>query len=133
MIKSSSHKRDAEEKIETEKNDIIKMAEEAFPEFFQCEPDAKEAIKKFQESSKTGFYNLKFEIAQVIQEKKRRGPKPKTPRPKEYITVYQVKIQEIIPNNEKIEAFKRKEESFVLITSVPEDELSDRDVLKKHP
>jgi transposase len=132
VIKSSSHRKDAEEKIETEKNDIIKMAEGAFPEFFQCEPDAKEAIKKFQESSKTGFYTLKFEIVSIIQEKKRRGPKPKNPRPEEYITVYQVKIKTIIPNDGKIEAFKRKEESFVLITSVSEDELSDRDVLKKY-
>lgn len=132
VIKSSFTRKNAERKIETEKNDTISMAEGAFPKFFQCEPDAKEAIKKFKQSMKTGFFSLSFEVVLILQEKKWRGPKPKTPRPQEFNTVYQVRIREVSPNFEKIEAFKRKEESFVLITNVPEEELSDPDVLRKY-
>jgi len=40
-----------------------------------------------------------------------------------------VVIKEVIPDKGRIEALKRKEGSFVLITNVPEEELTDRDVL----
>ena len=36
------------------------------------------------------------------------------------------------PDVPRIEQFKRSEESFVLITNVPQTELSDRDVLRKY-
>ena len=48
------------------------------------------------------------------------------------VTVYRVVIKELVPDNDKIEALKRKEESFVLITNVSADELTDREVLMKY-
>jgi len=131
-VKSTSTTSDVENKLETEKNDLIKLANSAFPEDFKCEPDAHAAIKQFQSTKKTSLFRILFEVVSIEQEKKYRGKKPKIPRPIEIITVFKVKIREIIPDTERIEQFRQKEESFVLITNVPETELNDGEVLRKY-
>jgi transposase len=119
-------------KVETEKTDLIALAEKAFPNSFKCEPDAKEAIKHFQKTKKTALFKFSFDILAIEEEKKYRGPKPRNGRNPEFVTVYKVVIKELVPDNDRIEALKRKEESFVLITNVPTDELTDREVLRKY-
>lgn len=131
-VKSTSTTHDVENKLEIEKNDLIKLANSAFPEDFKCEPDAQAAIKKFQSSKKTSLFRVIFEVVSVEEEKKYPGRKPKNPRPVEMITVFKVQIQEIVPDTERIEQFRQKEGSFVLITNVPETELNNGEVLRKY-
>ena len=131
-IKSTKTLKNVTKKVETEKADLIILAEKAFPKNFKCEPDAKEAIKHFQKSKKTALYKFIFDIIPIEEEKKFRGPKPREERDPEFVTVYKVVIKELVPDNDKIEALKRKEESFVLITNVSADELTDREVLMKY-
>jgi len=131
-VKSTSMMSDVDEKLECEKNDLVKLANSAFPDDFKCEPDAQAAIKKFQSTKKTSLFRLSFEIVPIMQEKKYRGKKPKIPRPIEMITVFKVMIREVIPDTDKIDQYRQREESFVLITNVPETELDDGEVLRKY-
>lgn len=131
-VKSTSTTSDVENKLDTEKNDLIKLANSAFPEDYKCEPDAQAAIKKFQSTKKTGLFRISFEVVPIVQEKKYRGRKPKNPRPIEMVTLFKVMIREVLPDIERIEQFRQKEESFVLITNVPEMELEDGEVLRKY-
>ena len=131
-IKSTKTVKNVNKKVETEKTDLIALAEKAFPNNFKCEPDAKEAIKHFQKTKKTALFKFSFDILAIEEEKKYRGPKPRNGRNPEFVTVYKVVIKELVPDNDRIEALKRKEESFVLITNVPTDELTDREVLRKY-
>lgn len=131
-VRSSKTTKDIEQKLETEKNDLISLAEKAFPKNFKCLPDAEEAVRHFQKTKKTARFKLRFEIILIEEEKKYRGPKPKDGRDKEYITTYKVVTSEVLPDTPRIEALKRKEESFVLITNVSQDELSDHEVLIKY-
>ena len=77
---------DVEEKLETEKKDLIKLASSAFPEDFKCESDAQAAIKKFQSTKKTSLFRISLEVVPIEQEKKYRGKKPKIPRAIEMVT-----------------------------------------------
>ncbi|MFH0967259.1 MAG: hypothetical protein V1862_06210, partial [Methanobacteriota archaeon] len=64
-VKSTSTTSDVENKLETEKNDLIKLANSAFPEDFKCEPDAQAAIKNFQSTKKTSLFRLLFEVVSI--------------------------------------------------------------------
>ena len=131
-IKSTRTVKNVEYKVQTEKHDLIILAEKAFSEHFKCLPDAEAAVKKFQKTKRTALFQIAFEIVPIEKEKKFRGRKPKAGRAKEFIPEYEVVIKEVIPNNARIEALNQKEGSFVLITNVPEEELTDRDVLIKY-
>lgn len=131
-VKSTSTTSDVDEKLESEKNDLVKLANSAFPDDYKCEPDAQAAIKKFQSTVKTSLFRLSFEIVPIMQEKKYQGKRPKIPRPIEMITVFKVMVREVIPETDKIEQYRQREESFVLITNVPETELNDGEVLRKY-
>ena len=131
-VKSTSMTSDVEEKLETEKNDLINLASSAFPEDFKCEPDAQAAIKKFQSTKKTSLFRISLEVVPIEQEKKYRGKKPKIPRAIEMVTLFKVMIRDVIPDTDRIEQYRQREESFVLITNVPEKELNDGEVLRKY-
>lgn len=131
-VKSTKTVKNVEHKVQTEKSDLITLAEKAFPEDFKCLPDAEGAIRKFQKTKKTALFQIDFEIVPIEKEKKFRGRKPKEGRPKEFTIEYKVVIKEVIPDKGRIEALKRKEGSFVLITNVPEEELTDREILIKY-
>ncbi len=131
-VKSTRTVKNVEDKVQTEKIDLITLAEKAFPEDFKCLPDAEAAVRKFQKTKKTALFHVIFDIVPVEKEKKFRGRKPKGGRTKEFLTEYRVVIKEVIPDKGRIEDLTRKEGSFVLITNVPEEELTDRDVLMKY-
>ena len=131
-IKSTKTVRNVEQKVECEKADLINLVGKAFPKNFKCLPDAEVAIKHFQKTKKTALFKFTFDIVAIEEEKKFRGPKPKKSRNIEFVTVYKVVIKEIIPDVPRIEALKQKEESFVLITNVSDEELSNREVLIKY-
>jgi len=46
--------------------------------------------------------------------------------------VFKVRIREVIPEQDRIEQYRQREESFVLITNVPETDLNDGEVLRKY-
>lgn len=131
-VKSTKTVKNVERKVQTARDDLIALAEKAFSEQFKCLPDAEVAVRKFQRTKKTALFQIIFEIVPIEEEKKVRGRKPKEGRKKEFVTVYKVRIKDVIPDKARIEALKQKEESFVLITNVPEDELTDREVLLKY-
>lgn len=129
---SSALKHSSEEKINAKRSDIVSAAEDIFSKPFACIPDAKSAISRFQKSGKNALYQVVFEIVPIENEKMYRGRKPKNHRPVLMVTEFHVRVKEVIPVIERIEQLIRREESFVLITNIPETELSDREVLCKY-
>jgi transposase len=126
---SSSLSHNSDEQIYAKYDDLKIAAETIFSKPFACEPDAKKAIARFQKTVKNALFKVGFNIIRIEKEKPSPGPKPKNPRPLQMVTEFQVQINEIVRIIEKIEQFKRQKESFVLITNIPETDLSDREVL----
>ena len=131
-VKTTSSESTIQHRLETEQEDVIVMAHDAFSKSFACVPDADDAIKKFQTKTKNAYFKTSLEIVPIEKEKQYRGRKPEVPREKEIVTRYQVQLRDVIPDVQRIEQYKRSEESFVLITNVPHAELSDRDILVKY-
>jgi len=132
VLKTTSADKRIQSKIETEKADVIAMALDAFPKPFACQADAESAIKTFQKKTKNACFKAILKIVPIDEEKKVPGRKPKIPRVPEIITQYTVKVVGSDPDDLRIEQFTQSEESFVLITNVPQSELSDREVLRKY-
>jgi len=132
VIKTTSCDLKTQHKLEIEQNDVKEMADDSFKKSYACMPDAEDAIKAFQKKTKNACYKADLKIVPIDVDEKIRGRKPKIPREKKTVTRYRVKVCGTIPDVPRIEQFKRSEESFVLITNVPQSELSDRDVLRKY-
>jgi len=131
-VKTTSSDSTIQHRLETEREDVIAMARDAFLKSFACVPDAEDAIKKFQKKTKNAYFKASLEIVPIEKEKLYRGRKPEVPREKEIVTKYQVQLCDVIPDVQRIEQYRRSEESFVLITNVPHAELSERDILVKY-
>ena len=131
-VKTISSDSTIQHRLETEQSDVIAMAHDAFLKSFACVPDAEDAIKKFQKKTKNAYFKASLEIVPIEKEKLYRGRKPEVPREKEIVTKYQVQLCDVIPDVQRIEQYRKSEESFVLITNVPHAELSDRDILVKY-
>jgi transposase len=132
VIKTTSVDIRIQHKLDTEQADVNGMAVDTFSEPFACRADAEDATIKFQKKTKKVCFKAILQIVPIDEEKKYPGRKPKIPRVPEVITRYKVEVLGVDPDVPRIEQFKRSEESFVLITNVPQTELSDRDVLRKY-
>ncbi len=131
-VKTTSSDSTIQHRLETEQDGVIAITKDAFSKSFACVPDAEDAIKKFQKKTKNAYFKASLVIVPIEKEKQYRGKKPEVPREKEIVTKYEVQLRDIIPDVQRIEQFKRSEESFILITNVPHAELSDRDILVKY-
>lgn len=131
-VKTTSSDSTIQHRLETEKDDLIAMTHDAFSKNYACMPDAEEAIKKFQKKTKNSNFKASLVIVPIEKEKQYRGKKPEVPRKPEIVTKYQVQLLDVISDVQRIEQFRRSEESFVLMTNVPHAELSDRDILVKY-
>lgn len=121
-----------EKKLLIESEDLRARAHEKFKKPFACEPDAQKEVDQFLKEESRGKYQAVLAIVPETREKKPVGRPPKNPPPAEYVTVYRVTVEDIVPNNERIRLFRQSEESFVLITNVPMDNLDSRNVLIRY-
>lgn len=121
-------------KIEKEKLELIKKAEEEGKREFFCEEDARAEIDKFQKKNRSKFHTIVSEIIEVektIKRNKRgRLKKGEIPPPKE--KRFLVKFE---PNQDVI-ACKQEQERcglFVLITSLKDmEKYPDREILSQY-
>jgi Transposase len=121
-------------KIEKEKHELIKKAEEKGKREFFCEEDARAEIDKFQKKNRSKFHTIASEIIEVektIKRNKRgRLKKGEIPPPKE--KRFFVKFE---PNQDVI-ACKQEQERcglFVLITSLKDmEKYPDREILSQY-
>lgn len=132
VYRTSRSDKNIEKKLKTEREDLQARAEERFKAPYACEKDALKELNQFLKETRRGKYQPLLEIVPETQVKKLVGRPPKNPLPQEYVTVYRVRVTEIVPINDRVLQFRQGEESFVLITNVTADELDARGVLLRY-
>jgi transposase len=96
---------------------------------FACEKDAKNDILKFKAEHKKNLYDISCTITERVEYKKPRGRPGKNPKPPVKNVQYAVELLEIAKNQVRIADYRKKTQSFVLITNVPESEMDERAIL----
>lgn len=96
---------------------------------FACVPDAQNACAELEEKWSQTLYGVTLEIKENVVPKKRGRGRPKKGVPVPTRTYYSVQgtIQE--PTEDEINTIREKMASFVLLTNVSEERLSDVEVL----
>jgi Transposase len=120
-------------KIEKEKLELIKKAEEEGKREFFCEEDARAEIEKFQKKNKSKFHTISSEIIEVEKtiKKNKRGRYKKDeipPKEKRYFVKFEP-IQDVTTCNRERERCGL----FVLITTLKDmEKYPDREILSQY-
>lgn len=96
---------------------------------FACKKDAGNEISKFKAKHKKNLYDISCTVTELVEYKKPRGRPGKNPKPPVKNVQYTVELQEIAENKVRIANYRKKTQSFVLITNVPESEMDERAIL----
>jgi transposase len=100
---------------------------------YSCEADAQQAADKFLRANKRCLHTLKtsIEAIQTAEKRTRKGrPRKDEPTPAT-ITQYRIQVNMNEPGQEALGAWREKEETFVLITDIRDDQrLPDEQVLR---
>jgi transposase len=96
---------------------------------FACEKDAQNEILKFKAKHKKNLYDISCTISELVEYKKPRGRPGKNPKPPVKNFKYAVELVNIAENQVRIADCRKKTQSFVLITNVPESEMDERAIL----
>lgn len=117
--------------INQEKEQLIKEVRQITGLNFACEPDAKEALSRFLQETRGGFYPLSGTIESVREKLKRqtRGRPSKSEEP-QYRQVYRICLEISAPDEEALERAKQRLSCFVLISNVWD--YSACDILKEY-
>jgi len=116
--------------IKKERENIEEGVKKEFKKPFACEADAKKAIDEFAKKYKNSLFYIKFEIHEETIEKKQRGRPPKGQEKFEIISKFYVKLKSLEQNEEKVEKRRRSQETVVLITNVPSNIKSDKEIFQ---
>ncbi len=96
---------------------------------FACEKDAQNEILKFIGKHKKNLYDVSCTISEQVEYKKPRGRPGKNPKPPVKNVQYAVELLDIADNQVRIADCRKKTQSFVLITNVPESDMDERAIL----
>lgn len=100
---------------------------------YSCESDAQQAADKFLRSNKRCLHTLEtsIEIVQSVEKRTRKG-RPRKDEPAPAVTTqYRIQVSIGEPKEEALAAWREKEETFVLMTDIRDDQrLTDERVLR---
>jgi len=116
--------------VKKERENIEEGVKREFKKPFACEADAKKALDEFAKKYKTTLLNTEFEIHEVTIEKKPIGRPSKSKEKFEIISEFYVKLKTLEQNKEKVEKRSRSLETVVLITNVPCNTKSDKEIFQ---
>ena len=116
--------------VKKEREKFEEGVKKEFKKPFACEADAKKALDEFAKKYKTTLLNAKFKIHKVTIEKKPIGRPSKSKEKFEIISEFYVKLETLEQNKEKVEKRSRSLETVVLITNVPIDIKSDKEIFQ---
>jgi len=116
--------------VKKERENFEEGVKKEFKKPFACEADAKKALDEFAKKYKTTLLNAKFEIHKVTIEKKPIGRPSKSKEKFEIVSEFYVKLETLEQNKEKVEKRSRSLETVVLITNVPIDIKSDKEIFQ---
>ena len=137
VIRSSNLAALKEHKLEgvvtREAKKLDKEAQKQNKVLYRCESDAQQAAEKFLRVNKRCLHTLQtsIETVQTVEKRARRGrPRKDEPAP-ETMTQYRIQVNISEPNQKTLEAWREKEETFVLMTDIRDDQrLADEQVLQ---
>jgi len=120
-----------EKNIQREKEQLIKEVRNLTSLSFACEPDAKEALSRFLQEKRGGFYPLVGTVESVREKLKRhsRGRPAKNEEP-QYRQVYRINLEVGAPDEEALAKAKERLGCFVLISNVCD--YNTHDILKEY-
>ncbi len=118
--------------IEKEKKIIETDIKKSFNKPFACKPDAQKAIDDFIKKHKNSLFDIRLDIEKLTIEKNNVGRPAKNQKPSVIIEKFQVKLSSLTENKERVEEYRDKSESFVLITNIPESEKTNKETLQDY-
>ena len=131
LVLESSQLIEKAEKAFAKKQDTLEaLVKEIEKKKFACLADAEKEYNVFAKSKVVQLFDCDSEIEEEKQEKWPPGRRSATTKPTIRST-FSIKIK-IRTNSEKYQEFINNESSFVLISNISEDELSDSDLLKTY-
>ena len=116
--------------IKKEREKIEEGIKKEFKKSFACEADARKAMDKFAKNYKPSLFNVKFEIHEKTIEKRPRGRPSKSQQKLEIFSEFYVKLKSLEQNKQKVEKRSRSLETVVMITNVPFEIKSDKEIFQ---
>ena len=96
---------------------------------FACEPDALAEINRFSKEYSTDLVYAVLTVQKVETWKRARGRPGKNSKPPVLVVSWKIVCQEMRRNEQKIEEKRRKASTFALLTNIPPEDVSSRDIL----
>jgi len=117
----------------SEKASLEKAARELAKKIFFCEDDAKRAGEEFLSSHKSAWHPLSFTVeTRVVKEKRTGRGRPKKDETTPETIVYGVKVTVGGADSPVLAAEIERRSCFVLITNLPKEECSARQLLSEY-
>ena len=137
VVRSSSldtrKERKLEEVLKREKAALEKAAKAMSQNVYSCEQDAQMAMQTFMHEHRATLHPISARIcAEQVQAKRaRRGRPRKDDPPPPVHTQYRVEVAILPPSEERVQQWREKEATFVLITDIRDDQrVSDEQILR---
>ena len=119
---------------------VLKKSEEELNELFAaqekrkfaCEADAKAAKKELEAKLRSSYHQVQWTIDKDARTKRPRGNPGKKPKPPVVEIIWKIRGVIVGVVAEKVEKLRQKDESFVLITNIKNEDKSDREVLEEY-
>jgi transposase len=130
----ASKEKKLEKRITQEHTVWVRDAENEKKKTYSCQADAKRALEEWQKNHK-GMHRFEAHIVEesMIPKRPQRGRPKKNELKPDPIPVYRNIIQILPPSEETLEELRRKESTFILITSIRDDaRLADEEVLRAY-
>lgn len=132
VIKGDDKENKVDKEIKKEKKAIEDDIKKSFKEPFSCSPDAEKEIAAFLKRYKNSLVDIKLGIEKVVTEKRSRGRPSKNQKEPTIIEKFEVKLDELTENEERVKKYKQDSESFVLITNVSAEEKNNKRILQDY-
>ena len=137
VVRSSSldarKERKLESVLEREQNELQTAAKSLGKNVYSCEQDAQTAAEAFIHQYRGVLHRLQTSVrAEQVQEKRARRGRPRKDEPAPPVrTQYRVDVQIMPPDEERMQAWREKEATFVLITDIRDDQrVPDEQILR---
>ena len=120
-------------KIDKEKESLLKAIDEFHKIDFYCAKDADAALEKFEKDLNLKYHELVYKVKPLERKIKREKPgRPKKDEPVQFETVYKTDIQ-LFKDDLRIKEYKDKESLFVIITnSMDKEQMNNRAIIKEY-
>ncbi len=120
-------------KIDKEKESLLKAIDEFHKIDFYCVKDAIAALEKFEKDLDLKYHELVYMVKPLERKIKREKPgRPKKDEPVQFETVYKADIQ-LFKDDIRIKEYKDKESLFVLITnSMDKKQMNNKAIIKEY-